>query len=106
MAIISICHRISGVLLFLLLPLAIYLLHQTLVSAEGFAAAVNLLQHGGMKCLIWLMLSATFFHLVAGIRHLMMDVGIAESVAAGRISAYSVFALAIVLSLLAGVWLW
>lgn len=106
MAILSILHRISGVLLFLLLPLAIYLLHKSLVSSGSFSDTVTLLQHGGMKLLLWVMISATLFHLVAGIRHLVMDFGFGETLAASRISAYLVFALVLLLFVLVGVWLW
>lgn len=106
MAIISICHRISGVLLFLLLPIAIWLLHKSIISSAGFDATTGLLDYPLMKLLIWLMLCATLFHLIAGIRHLLMDFGLGESVAAGRMSAYTVFGVAIVLFILVGVWLW
>lgn len=106
MAILSICHRISGVLLFLLLPIAIWLLHNSLISSAGFDATVEWVNHPLMKLLICLMLCATLFHLVAGIRHLLMDIGLGESVAAGRASAYAVFGVAIVLFILVGVWVW
>ena len=107
MAILSILHRISGILLFLFLPLAIYLLHKSMLSSAGFSATVQLLQQAGMKFLLWAMISATLFHLVAGVRHLMMDLGIGgESIRAGRISAYLVFVIALLLFILVGVWLW
>lgn len=106
MAIISICHRISGVLIFLLLPLLLCLLHGSLISADSFAATQSLITHPIIKFLLWLVCSAVLFHLVAGIRHLIMDLGYAETVNAGRISAYLVFAIAILLFLLVGIWLW
>lgn len=106
MAILSICHRISGVLLFLLLPIAIWLLHKSLISSAGFGATVEWVNYPLMKLLIWFMLCATLFHLIAGIRHLLMDFGLGESVAASRASAYTVFVVAIVLFILVGVWVW
>ncbi|OGO90181.1 MAG: succinate dehydrogenase, cytochrome b556 subunit [Coxiella sp. RIFCSPHIGHO2_12_FULL_42_15] len=106
MAIVSICHRISGVLLFLFIPILIYFLHQTLLSPEHFATALNTLQKGGMRFLFWVMMCVTLFHLVAGVRHLIMDMGFGESVTAGRNSAIAVFIIAIILFILVGVWLW
>ncbi len=106
MAILSIMHRISGVFLFLLLPLAIYLLHKSSLSEQGFIATQALLQNIGMKFLLWLMICATLFHLLAGVRHLVMDIGYGESLDAGKASAYLVFIVAIVLFILVGVWLW
>lgn len=106
MAIISICHRISGVLLFLFLPVLLYLLHQSLLSSGHFSSMQHLLQTGGMRFLLWVILCATLFHLIAGIRHLLMDLGWGESVNAGRASAYAVIVIAVILFILSGVWLW
>lgn len=106
MAISSICHRITGVLLFLFLPLALYLLYASLHSVDCFAAVVVLLSHPLMKIAVWLMISSALFHLVAGIRHLFMDLGYGETLETARSTATSVFVIAAVLIILAGVWLW
>lgn len=106
MAVVSIFHRITGVLIFLFLPLMLYILHQAYKSADTYTQLTNCLQHASMKFFIWAMLSAVWFHVIAGIRHMIMDCGIAENVKSARVTAYSVFAFAIVLSILMGVWLW
>lgn len=106
MALISIGHRLSGVLLFLLLPLMLYLFQHSMASSQAFYHTVALLGKPWMKFLSWILISATLFHLLAGIRHLLMDLGWGESVAAGRVTAYAVFLLVGILSFLAGVWLW
>jgi succinate dehydrogenase / fumarate reductase cytochrome b subunit len=106
MALISICHRITGVLLFLLLPLMLYLLHHSLSSSAGFSATLVQLHHPVMKFFVWVTLSAALFHLIAGIRHISMDLGFGENVCAGRATAYIVFVVAAILIVLAGVWLW
>ena len=106
MAMVSIGHRISGILLFIFLPFLIYLLHESLISADSFAATHVLLGHPGVRCLLWVIGAATLFHLVAGIRHLLMDFGFGESLNAGRKSAYAVFILSAILSVFLGVWLW
>lgn len=105
MAIVSIGHRISGVVLFLLLPLMIYLLSSSLGSPQHFADTVSLLQRGDMRVVMWIALCATLFHLIAGVRHLIMDFGFGESLVAARISAYTVFVVALILFSLSGVWL-
>lgn len=106
MAIVSICHRISGVLLFLFLPLLLYILHHAIRSEDSYAGLILCLQSPGMKFLVWVMLSALWFHLVAGIRHLLMDLGIGESLKGGRISAYAVFVIVALLMIVMGVWVW
>ena len=48
MAVMSIGHRISGVLLFLAIPVAVYLLDQSFSGPQGYADVVILLEHCGM----------------------------------------------------------
>ena len=106
MAIVSILHRISGVLLFLLLPLALYLLHRSLQSQISFAQLHAFLRMPLIKILLWMMLSAVGFHLLAGIRHLLMDCGLGEQLTSARISAYLIIILGVVVMVAAGGWLW
>ena len=58
------------------------------------------------RLLIVLILTIILFHLLAGIRHLLMDLGFAESVKAARNTAFVVFIFSIVLFILVGIWLW
>jgi succinate dehydrogenase / fumarate reductase cytochrome b subunit len=106
MAIVSILHRISGVVLFLFLPLLLWLLHASLLSAESFTALMSLTHTVWMKLLLWILLGAVFSHLFAGIRHLIMDLGIGESLKAGWSSAIFVLVLSVLFIIAAGVWLW
>lgn len=55
---------------------------------------------------IWFIASALFYHLIAGLRHLLMDLGLGEDVGAGRASALFVLFLGILISISLGVWLW
>lgn len=105
MAILSILHRISGVVLFLLLPLVLYLLHASLNPA-GFALVHVWIAMPFFKLAVWAWMSALALHWLAGIRHMVMDVGFAESLRAGRLSAYIIMALAGMVIVLLGVWLW
>jgi len=78
MAIVSILHRISGVLLFLLLPFALYLLHHSLSSQDSFDQLQHQLHSPMMKLLSWILISSVAFHFFAGLRHMVMDCGIGE----------------------------
>lgn len=106
MAIVSILHRISGVVMFLALPLLLYLLHQSLYSQTSFVATQQLLAKPLMILIMWGVLSAVVFHILAGIRHLIMDCGYFESLRAGRMTATLVLILAAIATVLLGVWLW
>jgi len=106
MAIISILHRISGVVLFFLSPYMLWLLQESLRSESSFQNLQEHLQRGCCKFLIWVLLSALTYHSVAGIRHLVMDMGWGESLKWGRIGSYIVLVVSIILIILAGIWVW
>lgn len=105
MAIVSILHRLSGVVIFILLPLALYLLHSSL-DLKGFTLVQTWMMWWPMKLAVWMFLSALALHWLAGFRHMMMDCGVAESLKSGRISAYVIFVLAAIVIILLGAWLW
>lgn len=106
MAIASILHRVSGVILFILLPVIIFLLGQSLHSAEGFAQASSMLAHPCYKVTLWAFSAAMGYHILAGIRHLLMDMGFGEHLHAARCTAILVIVLALILTIFLGFWIW
>jgi succinate dehydrogenase / fumarate reductase cytochrome b subunit len=46
------------------------------------------------------------YHTVAGVKHLIMDFGIGETMEGGVLGARLTIIISIVLSILAGVWIW
>ncbi len=106
MAIISILHRISGLGIFLLLPVMIYFLNQALYSPESFNALTVKLAQPLNKLILWAFTAAWIFHLIAGIRHLLMDAGWGEHLESGRQSAIIAIALSVIFTILAGIWIW
>jgi len=106
MAIVSILHRISGIVLFLLLPIMLYFLSLSLRSVESFDRLQTMLTSPCCKVLLWVFSSAFLYHVLAGIRHLLMDMGIGEQLNAGRQSAKIVIVLAIIVTIFLGIWIW
>jgi len=102
----SILHRISGVILFVGIVLVLYALDKSLASEEGFAEVQACLASPVAKLVIWGLLSALLYHLVAGIRHLIMDLGVGESLEGGKLGSKIVIAVSVVIIVLAGVWVW
>jgi succinate dehydrogenase / fumarate reductase cytochrome b subunit len=102
----SILHRASGALLFLLLPLLLYGLQQSLASEQGFAA----LQDGFRQPLPKLALLGTIWaylhHFCMGLRHLALDLDIGVDLPQARFSARLVLVASIALTLMIGVRLW
>ncbi|QHF05826.1 succinate dehydrogenase, cytochrome b556 subunit [Pseudomonas asturiensis] len=102
----SILHRISGVILFVCIAIMLYAMDKSLASEEGFGEVKACLTSPLAKLVIWAMLSALLYHLVAGIRHLIMDSGVGETLEGGKLGSKIVIAVSVVLILLAGVWIW
>ncbi|MBN3194516.1 succinate dehydrogenase cytochrome b556 subunit [Pectobacterium versatile] len=106
-AIASILHRVSGVITFVAVGILLWLLGTSLSSEEGFLRAVEIMDSFIVKFIVWGILVALAYHIVGGIRHLLMDFGyIEEDFAAGKRSANISFIITVVLSILAGVLVW
>jgi len=106
-AIVSILHRISGTLLFVVaLPLALWALQASLGSAEGYARVAGAFDHPLAKVVLIVLLWAYLHHLIAGIRHVLADVHIGLDLAGARRSAVVTLVLAVVLTVALGVKLW
>lgn len=106
MAIASILHRISGIVLFVLLPVMLYFLDLSLRTAETFAKLQAWMLHPSVKFVVWAFLAAYIYHLLAGIRHMMMDMGCGESLQAGARTAKVVIVVSALLTILLGIWIW
>jgi len=106
MAIASILHRLSGIALFLLMPFFLYFLALSLKTQETFIQAKFMLAQGHWKILFWVFSAALIYHFLAGIRHMMMDLGYGEELESGRFTAVAVIVLAVILSILLGIWIW
>ena len=105
-AIASIAHRITGVALFGGIAFLLWLLDLALSSAAGFAEAEELLAAPLPKLVLWGILSLLIYHLVAGIKHLLLDFHIGDTFEAATRSSYVVLIVSAVLVALTGVWLW
>ena len=92
-AIISIMHRMSGMVLFLLLPALLWALSQSVQSAASYTALAAMLQHWLAKFFVIGLSCAFFHHFYAGIRHLAMDVHWMTSLQKARISSRLVLCL-------------
>ena len=105
-AVASILHRISGAFIFFAVVILFALLGQSLSGPEGFAAARECLDSFIGKLLVWATLSGLIYHAVAGVKHLLMDAGIGESMAGGILGARLVFGISALLIVVAGLWIW
>jgi len=84
----------------------LWALDGSLSSKAGFDALTESLSHPLFKVVIWAVVSALIYHSLAGIKHLIMDMGFGETMAGGILGVRIVVALSVVLILLAGIWIW
>ena len=96
----SIGHRISGVLMFLMIPLAVWLFGLSLEDARGFRQAQAYLQSLPMRLVTLLLVWSLSHHLLAGIRHLLFDIEIGIDRNPARFSAWLVNLGALLIALL------
>lgn len=100
-AVASILHRVSGIVLFLLVPVMLCILQTSLSSADSFAAVFN---HMALRFVAWIFVAATAYHFVMGIKHLLADAGMNEELKSGRTAAVISFVIAAVLIVASFVW--
>ncbi|MEH6591496.1 MAG: succinate dehydrogenase, cytochrome b556 subunit [Halioglobus sp.] len=102
----SITHRASGVFIFAGMAVLLWALDASLRSPESFADLQACLANPLMKFVIWAVVAGLIYHTVAGVKHLLMDVGIGETFEGGSRGARIVIGVSAVLILLAGIWIW
>lgn len=105
-AIVSILHRLSGLVIFALLPVLLCALQASLASEESYAALQECMSSIWVKLTFWALLAALIYHLLAGVKHLLMDIGIGETLEGGKAFATATLILAAVLIFFAGGLLW
>ena len=101
----SISHRISGVFLVAASAGMLWALDLSLSGPAGFARVADVLSSLPARLTLWVVLTGLLYHSLAGIRHLVMDLGIGESFRGGAASARLVFALTFLGAVVAGAWL-
>ncbi len=105
-AITSILHRISGVIIFGGVFVLLWLLSSSLKSEAGFLDVQAWLAMPLVKFIVWAILAGLLYHLIAGVKHLVMDLGIGETLEGANTGAKLVVVVSVIAMLLAGAWLW
>ena len=107
--IVSILHRVSGVLMFLLMPFIIWMFDASVTSEvsydvfkSAFAAGVGFVPGWFLKLVALALIWAYLHHLIAGIRHLWMDATHVVTKQFGHTSAIATLAISVLLTLALG----
>ena len=102
----SITHRVTGVLMFFSSFLMLWALDRSLASEASFNEVAAVLSSPVAKVISWAIASVLTYHALAGVKHLIMDAGIGETMRGGVAGARTVFVLAAAASVLWGVLIW
>ena len=105
-ALVSILHRVSGAVLFLLLPLLLVLFEMSLESPQSFAHFKQVFAHWTIKLVLTGLAWAYLHHLCAGIRHLFLDLDYGTELEAARASSWAVLAVSVVLTAAVATVIW
>lgn len=102
----SITHRASGVFIFFGMAVLLWALDASLRSPESFAQLSEQMASPVVKFIVWAVLAGLIYHSVAGVKHLIMDLGIGETMQGGVLGARLVIGVSTILIVLAGIWIW
>ncbi|MEL4178562.1 succinate dehydrogenase, cytochrome b556 subunit [Roseateles sp. PN1] len=107
--IVSILHRISGLMMFLLLPFVVWMFDMSLTSeisydafTNAFVAGIGFVPAWFVKLTVLALLWGYLHHFIAGVRHLWMDATHSVSKEHGHSTAVMTLALSVLLTLLLG----
>ncbi|MBK9160366.1 MAG: succinate dehydrogenase, cytochrome b556 subunit [Nitrosomonadales bacterium] len=103
---VSILHRISGLFLFLALPLFLWMLQCSLRSIETHTRLMELLAQPLLKLMLLGLLWAFLHHFCAGLRYLAIDLHYASNLVRARSSSWAVMVVSLSLTVFFGVKLW
>jgi len=97
---VSIMHRISGALMFLLLGWVLWLLELSLASELSFVRLKELASFWWVKLIVLALAWSLLHHLAAGIRYLLLDLHLGVEKPSAVRSALAVYAVSLPLTLL------
>lgn len=103
---ISILHRASGVLMFLAIPFALFLLHESLINQAFYQTAYCLCSSIVMKLIYLVMIWALMHHMCAGVRFLFLDIEKGVEKATAQKTAKIVLVVSLLLTAGLGVLIW
>jgi succinate dehydrogenase / fumarate reductase cytochrome b subunit len=99
-AIVSIMHRMSGVIIFLLMPFITIGFSISLMSSNGFANVISIFDLWPVRILSALLVWGTFHHFIAGCRHLLLDMQIGNDLIIARLTSKTVLILSFIFTAL------
>jgi succinate dehydrogenase / fumarate reductase cytochrome b subunit len=105
-AFVSILHRVSGTILFLLIPVLLYLWQMSLQAPETFADFKAFMSRPLVKLATMGLVWAYLHHFCAGIRHLALDLHYGTTLETARATSWVVIGVSLFLTIAFGALIW
>ena len=99
-AVLSILHRVFGVILVIAIPFLIYQLDQSVASAEAYAEVLECFSSPWLRFFTGVLVWFFIYHLLAGIRFLIIDLGLGSELVIARKTAWLVHGLALLAAII------
>lgn len=93
-AVASILHRLSGILMFFIIPGLLWLLDTSLYSPQSFQDVQVMLDSLTARLVLFVAVAGLVYHFLMGVKHLVMDWGVGENLESGRLIAKVMLAVA------------
>ena len=103
---VSILHRVSGLVLFLALPILLMMLQYSLRSIQTYTELKDILNQPMSKLVILALLWSFLHHFCAGLRYLAIDLHLVSNLTQARNTSWAVLFTSLALTILLGVKLW
>ncbi len=103
-AIASILHRVAGVVLFVAIAFALYAFDISMSSEAGFDQLKGMLGSPLGKFITFGLLAALAYHFVAGIKHLLLDLEVGDTLEGARFASRTTLLIGGILIILSGIW--
>ncbi len=106
-AIVSILHRLSGLLLVILLPILIYAFYISTQSKAEFSGLLRYFDSVALRVFLVVLIWIFAHHVLAGIRYLLIDIDLGLSLPAAKMTAWiaNIAAVVVTVILAKGLWL-
>tara|TARA_B100000767_G_scaffold242092_1_gene238947 strand:- start:881 stop:1267 length:387 start_codon:yes stop_codon:yes gene_type:complete len=106
-AIASITHRVSAVVIWVGLGILLGCIYYAKQSPEAFDQLAQLIEEYFIgQFIVWGLLTAFGYYCMGTIKHLIQDMGYCEEFSSGKIISWVAISLGVILSILAGVYVW
>lgn len=102
----SILHRVSGFLLFISIPLILYVLQQSLTSQSFYNTLYGVMSNPIVKLVYIFLIWAFVYHLCSGVRFLFLDINKGVEIGRAKTTAKIVIIVSLILTAGLGVLVW